>query len=282
VEMNDLPPLDVRVLLRQYGLHPDRKLGQNFLIDNHGLRKVIAAADIDPAEDVLEIGSGLGNLTRLLAGAARQVAAVEIDTRLIPPLEAVLQDLDNVHLVQGDILSLDLASLMGSQPYLVVANIPYYITSAVIRHLLESRPHPKRLILTVQREVAERICAAPGELSLLALSVQVYGHPEIKSRIPAGAFYPVPRVDSAVIRVDIYPEPQIPEARLDLFFRLAKAGFSQKRKTLRNSLAGGMAWQKDWAADLLLLTGIDPMRRAETLSLEEWGELTHSAHRALS
>jgi 16S rRNA (adenine1518-N6/adenine1519-N6)-dimethyltransferase len=280
--MNDLPPLDVRVLLRQYGLHPDRKLGQNFLIDNHGLRKVIAAADIDPAEDVLEIGSGLGNLTRLLAGAARQVAAVEIDTRLIPPLEAVLQDLDNVHLVQGDILSLDLASLMGSQPYLVVANIPYYITSAVIRHLLESRPHPKRLILTVQREVAERICAAPGELSLLALSVQVYGHPEIKSRIPAGAFYPVPRVDSAVIRVDIYPEPQIPEARLDLFFRLAKAGFSQKRKTLRNSLAGGMAWQKDWAADLLLLTGIDPMRRAETLSLEEWGELTHSAHRALS
>jgi 16S rRNA (adenine1518-N6/adenine1519-N6)-dimethyltransferase len=282
VEMNDLPPLDVRVLLRQYGLHPDRKLGQNFLIDNHGLRKVIAAADIDPAEDVLEIGSGLGNLTRLLAGAARQVAAVEIDTRLIPPLEAVLQDLDNVHLVQGDILSLDLASLMGSQPYLVVANIPYYITSAVIRHLLESRPHPKRLILTVQREVAERICAAPGELSLLALSVQVYGHPEIKSRIPAGAFYPVPRVDSAVIRVDIYPEPQIPEARLDLFFRLAKAGFSQKRKTLRNSLAGGMAWQKDWAADLLLLTGIDPMRRAETLSMEEWGELTHSAHRALS
>jgi 16S rRNA (adenine1518-N6/adenine1519-N6)-dimethyltransferase len=280
--MNDLPPLDVRVLLRQYGLHPDRKLGQNFLIDNHGLRKVIAAADIDPAEDVLEIGSGLGNLTRLLAGAARQVAAVEIDTRLIPPLEAVLQDLDNVHLVQGDILSLDLASLMGGQPYLVVANIPYYITSAVIRHLLESRPHPKRLILTVQREVAERICAAPGELSLLALSVQVYGHPEIKSRIPAGAFYPVPRVDSAVIRVDIYPEPQIPEARLDLFFRLAKAGFSQKRKTLRNSLAGGMAWQKDWAADLLLLTGIDPMRRAETLSLEEWGELTHSAHRALS
>lgn len=282
MEMNDLPPLDVRVLLRQYGLHPDRKLGQNFLIDNHGLRKVIAAADIDPAEDVLEIGSGLGNLTRLLAGAARQVAAVEIDTRLIPPLEAVLQDLDNVHLVQGDILSLDLASLMGGQPFLVVANIPYYITSAVIRHLLESRPHPKRLILTVQREVAERICAAPGELSLLALSVQVYGHPEIKSRIPAGAFYPVPRVDSAVIRVDIYPEPQIPEARLDLFFRLAKAGFSQKRKTLRNSLAGGMAWQKDWVADLLLLTGIDPMRRAETLSLEEWGELTHSAHRALS
>ena len=282
MEINDLPPLDVRALLRQYGLHPDRKLGQNFLIDNHGLRKVIAAADIDPAEDVLEIGSGLGNLTRLLSGAARQVAAVEIDTRLIPPLEAVLQDLDNVQLVQGDILSLDPASLMGSQPYLVVANIPYYITSAVIRHLLESRPHPKRLILTVQREVAERICAAPGELSLLALSVQVYGHPEIKSHIPAGAFYPVPKVDSAVIRVDIYPEPQIPEAQLDLFFRLAKAGFSQKRKTLRNSLAGGMAWQKDWTADLLLSTGIDPMRRAETLSLDEWGDLTHSAHLALS
>lgn len=282
MEMNDLPPLDVPALLRQYGLHPDRKLGQNFLIDIHGLRKVIAAAEIDPAEYVLEIGSGLGNMTRLLARAASRVVTVEIDTRLIPPLEAVLQDLDNVHLIQGDILNLDPASLMGSQPYLVVANIPYYITSALIRHLLESRPHPKRLILTIQREVAERVCAAPGEMSLLALSVQVYGHPVISSRIPAGAFYPAPRVDSAVIRVDLYPEPQIPEARLNLFFRLAKAGFSQKRKTLRNALAGGMAWQKDWTADFLLSTGIDPMRRAETLSLDEWGELTRTAHLALS
>ncbi len=280
--MKDLPPLDVPALLRQYGLRPDRKLGQNFLIDAAGLHKVIAAAGIDPEEDVLEIGPGLGNLTRLLAAAARQVAAVEIDTRLIPPLEAVLQDQDNVRIIQGDILSLDIADLMGSQPYLVVANIPYYITSALIRQLLESQYPPERLVLTVQHEVAERICAAQGELSLLALSVQVYGHPEIRARIPAGAFYPTPKVDSAVIRVDLYPEPQIPPSRLDLFFRLAKAGFSQKRKTLRNALAGGMAWQKDWTADLLLSTAIDPMRRAETLSLDEWGELTQKAYLALS
>lgn len=280
--MKDLPSLNVPALLRQYGLHPDRRLGQNFLVDISALRKVVEIAGIDATEDVLEIGSGLGNLTRLLAAAARQVVAVEIDPRLIPPLEEVLHDLDNVRIIQGDILCLDPASLVGSQPYQVVANIPYYITSALIRHLLESHPPPTRLILTVQREVAERICAEPGELSLLALSVQVYGRPEIRARIPSGAFYPAPRVDSAVIRVNLYPDPQIPPSRLDLFFRLAKAGFSQKRKTLRNALAGGMAWQKDWTAELLLSAGIDPMRRAETLSIDEWGELAHSAYLALS
>lgn len=280
--MKDLPYLDVPALLKQHGLQPDRKLGQNFLVDENSLRKVIQAADIKPGENVLEIGSGAGNLTRLLALSANQVVAVEIDDRLIPLLEVVLKDYENVRLVQGDILGLDPSELMRGRPYLVVANIPYYITSALLRHLLEAQQQPVRLILTVQSEVAERICANQGDLSLLALSVQVYGHPEIMTRIPAGAFYPSPKVSSAVIRVDLFPQPTIPPELLDLFFKLAKAGFSQKRKTVRNALAGGMAWDKNWTQILLLSAGIDPMRRAETLSLSEWRELTQAALQILS
>lgn len=280
--MNDLPPLDIPALLKRYGLRPDRKLGQNFLVDESGLRKVTAAAEINPLDDILEIGSGLGNLTRLLALAANRVVAVEIDERLIAPLEEVLQGFNNVRVVQGDMLTLNPADLFQSCPYLVVANIPYYITSALLRHLFEATPQPKRLVLTVQREVAERICADPGDMSLLALSVQVYGSPQIKARIPAGAFYPPPKVDSALIRVDLYPQARIPPDSIDLFFRLAKAGFSQKRKTLRNALAAGMSWSREWTETLLLSAGIEPKRRAETLSLDEWKMLTQSTHQRLS
>jgi 16S rRNA (adenine1518-N6/adenine1519-N6)-dimethyltransferase len=178
-----------------------------------------------------------------------------------------------VKLVEGDILSLDPATLVQDPGYLVVANIPYYITSALIRHLLEATPKPRRLVLTVQREVAERICAIPGDMSLLALSVQVYGKPEMAAGIPAGAFYPVPQVDSAVIRVELYPQPLLPADRLKVFFRLTRAGFSQKRKTLRNALAGGLAWPPIRVEAMLSAAGIDPKRRAETLSIEEWGKL---------
>jgi 16S rRNA (adenine1518-N6/adenine1519-N6)-dimethyltransferase len=239
----DHPPLDIPGLLRQHGLHPDKRLGQNFLIDPASLPKVITAADLEPDDAVLEIGAGLGNLTRCLAGLVRQVTAVEIDGRLIPLLVQVLQPFENVRVVQGDILALAPAQLF--QPaledrYQVVANIPYYITSAVIRHLLEASLPPKRICLTIQLEVAERICAASGDLSLLALSVQVYGSPRIAARIPAGAFYPSPKVDSAVVRIDLFAQPAIPHSQINTFFRLAKAGFSQKRKTLRNALSMGM------------------------------------------
>lgn len=237
------------------------------------MKRIIQAADLSPSALVLEVGPGLGSLTRLLAQTARRVVAVELDTHLFPALEEVLGGLGNVEIVQGDILALDPSRLMGEEGYAVVANIPYYITSALIRHLLEAKLKPVRLVLTVQREVAERICAGPGEMSLLALSVQVYGRPVVATRIPAGAFYPPPKVDSSVVRVDLYPEPRVPTQKLDGFFRLAKAGFSQKRKTLRNALSAGMAWPPARAAELLLSAGIDPMRRAETLSLEEWKAL---------
>lgn len=262
-------------LLRRFGLRPDKRLGQNFLVDRSALLKIVEIAAISPEDDVLEVGPGLGGLTSLLATEARRVVAIELDGRLIPILEQVLSPYPNVHLLQGDILAFNPLELIDSPDYKVVANIPYYITSALMRHLLEGDRRPACLVLTVQREVAERICASPGELSLLALSVQVYGQPQVRARIPAGAFYPSPKVDSAVIRVDIHPEPVIPTPLLKPFFRLAKAGFSQKRKTLGNALAASLAWPKNKAANLLLATGIDPRRRAETLDLAEWGALTY-------
>ena len=269
-----LPPLDIPALLRRYNLRPDKGLGQNFLVDMTALQRVVEVAGIETSDAVLEIGPGLGNLTRLLAVQARQVMAVEVDPKLIPPLREVLTPFANVQVVQSDILALDPAQLMKEPGYLVVANIPYNITSALIRHLLEARIKPARIIMTVQREVAERICASPGKLSLLALSVQVYGKPILAARIQAEAFYPVPKIDSAVVRIDLSPQPLIPNPLLPLFFRLAKAGFSQKRKTLRNSLAGGLRLTPAQAANMLLAASIDPQRRAETLSLEEWSRLT--------
>jgi 16S rRNA (adenine1518-N6/adenine1519-N6)-dimethyltransferase len=269
----DLPPLDVPALLRSYGLQPKKSLGQNFLVDSAALARVAAVAEITPEDAILEIGAGLGSLTRVLARSARRVVAVELDGRLFPVLRSVLAGLSNVELVQGDILEIDPAKLALGPAYLVVANIPYYITSALVRHLLEAAAKPSRLVLTVQREVAERICAQAGEMSLLALSVQVYGRPLIATHIPAGAFYPRPKVDSAVVRVDLYEQPLVPANLLDDFFRLAKAGFAQKRKTLRNSLAAGLAWRTERVDAWLSAAGIDPRRRAETLSVGEWGAL---------
>lgn len=269
-----LPDLPVQALLRQYGIHPDRRLGQNFLISDGALRKVMAAAAVSPEDSVLEIGPGLGSLTRYLAITAADITAVELDQRFLPVLEDVLANYPSVRVLQGDILELNPGELMGSRSYIVVANIPYYITSAVIRHLLSSTARPTKIVLTVQREVAERICAAPGALSLLALSVQVFGDPEVAAYLPAGAFYPVPKVDSAVVRVHLLPKAKIPPAYLDDFFRLAKAGFSQKRKTLRNALAGGLGIRPPDAENLLDSAGLDSRRRAETLSIEEWGQLT--------
>lgn len=270
----NLPPLGLPALLRKFRLSPKKSLGQNFLLDDAALRHIVAAAEIPPQAEVLEIGPGAGSLTRYLARAARRVVAVELDGELIPVLGEVLAGLDNVQVVHGDILKQNPIDLMSQPGYWVVANIPYYITSAVIRHLLEAAIRPACLVLTMQREVAERICALPGDLSLLALSVQVYGQPRAVVRIPAGAFYPPPTVDSTALRVDLWPQPRIPEAQMDDFFRLAKAGFSQKRKTLRNSLSGGLGWKPGQAQNLLEAAEIDPMRRAETLSVEEWARLT--------
>lgn len=272
--MQDLPPINMAALMQQHQLKPKKDLGQNFLVDDGALQRIVEVADVDQEEVVLEIGAGLGHLTRYLAASAGQVTAVELDEQLIPPLEQVLAPYTNVRIIQGDILQLDPAGLVDRDRYLVVANIPYYITSKIIRKLLETDRKPRRMVLTVQYEVAKRICAVAGEMSILALSVQLYGEPYLTGKIPASAFHPQPRVDSASIRVDVYPRPLLPQEQTDDFFRLIKAGFRHKRKTLRNSMSSGLGWKKVRTEALLETAGVDPGRRAETLSLPEWLKIT--------
>ncbi len=274
--MNDIPRLHAARLLKDYGLWAARRLSQNFLEEPAALQRIAESAGIQPDDVVLEVGPGLGSLTRYLAVLARQVVAVELDARLIPVLKSQLKPYPNVRVVEGDMLALSPAELGLPQGYIVAANIPYNITSALLRHLLSGQPEPRRMVLTIQKEVAERICSHPPDMSILALSVQVYGQPSIVADIPAEAFFPVPKVDSAVLRIDIFPQPAIERPLLPRFFDLVKAGFSQKRKTLRNALASGLHLSPATAAAMLLGAGIDPRRRAETLSLAEWERLVRA------
>ncbi len=271
--MNDFPEVHAAQILKQHGLRAVKSLGQNFLDDPDALQQVAAAAQIEPADMVLEIGPGLGSLTRYLSVLAHGVIAVELDRKLTPVLRGLLKKHRNVRVVEGDILELPPAELGLQEGYIVAANIPYNITSALLRHLLSSEPQPRRIVLTVQEEVAQRICAGPPRMSLLALSVQVFGKPSIVARIPAAAFFPVPKVDSAVVRIELYARPTIEAGLLPVFFDLIKAGFSQKRKMLHNALSAGLNLPAAETSDMLLQAGIDPQRRAETLTLAEWEHL---------
>jgi 16S rRNA (adenine1518-N6/adenine1519-N6)-dimethyltransferase len=277
--------------LSALGIHPKKGLGQNFLVDPSHRARIVAAADLTPGDTVLEVGPGPGVLTELIAAQAGRVIAVELDDRLIPFLRQRFAGQPHVTIVHGDILKLNAGNLMlearnwklevapGNQypassfQYKVIANLPYYITSAAIRYLLEATPPPELLVLTVQREVAGRMVASPPEMSLLALGVQFYCTAQIVGRIPAGAFYPVPKVDSAVVRLVRRAEPAEPGVTAEAFFRVGRAGFSQPRKQLRNSLAAGLGVTPAQAEVWLKAAGIQPQRRAETLTLAEWGEL---------
>lgn len=266
--------LNVRQLLKENNLKPKKGLGQNFLEDQVHLARIVSIADISTKDTVLEIGPGLGSLTIYMAQKAKKVVAVELDHSIIPLLREVLSPFTNIDIIHADILDIDINEIIDSPQFLVVANIPYNITSHLIRHLLETKKKPSRIVLTVQYEVATRICANPPDTSLLALSVQVYGVPSIAARIPAGAFFPSPSVDSAVLKIDLRSKPVIQPQNLDLFFKLIKAGFRQKRKNLRNSLSSGLSISKINTENMLLQTGIDPKRRAQSLTLDEWNALT--------
>ncbi len=272
--MDHINDQSISSFLKSHNLRPDKSLGQNFLTDPNILEKIVQISGVTPNDTVLEIGAGLGHLTAYLARSAGAVTAVELDGRFIPFLSKRLAPFPNIRLVEGDILQLDSSELVQDDGYLVVANIPYYITSRIIRNLLEAKYKPREIVLTIQYEVAHRVCAPTGKLSLLALSVRMYGTPSLELRIPAGAFYPAPKVDSAVIRISLHPEPLLPDSQRETFFLLVKAGFLHKRKTLRNSISKGLAWSPDQAAELLTIGGVDPGRRAETLSIPEWIELT--------
>ncbi|NLF11086.1 MAG: ribosomal RNA small subunit methyltransferase A [Anaerolineaceae bacterium] len=271
----------IPALLRAHGLRPRKGLGQNFLVDPVAQARIVEAADLSPDDAVVEVGAGLGSLTQLLAARAGQVVAVELDDALAQILRQQVAGLPNVQVVQGDVLRMaDFGfSHLG---YKMVGNLPYYITSAVLRHFLAESPRPRLVVVTVQREVAERIVARPGDMSLLAVSIQLYGEPEIVARIPAGAFYPSPQVDSAVVRVAVGEKLAV-----DLgegvteqeFFRAVRAGFGQKRKTLRNSLKAGLALPAAEVEAALERAGVNPSRRAETLSLQEWAAVTNAVHK---
>ncbi len=259
-----------RTLLKRHDIRPDKGLGQNFLFDNKALNRVVGAAELGQGDTVLEIGAGVGSLTRALAERAGKVVAVEFDERLLPALREAVLRLRNVQIVAGDIMELRLGDLVGEDPYVVVANIPYNITSALIRKLMESPSPPDHVVLTVQREVAERVCAQPGDMNLLALGVQIYGVPRIMGILRAGAFYPSPGVDSAILRIERYAEPAASEREIDRVFELAHAAFEQKRKQLHNSLGHGLPLSRDRAGDLLTRAGIDPKRRPQTVAVAEW------------
>ena len=272
----NLEPLHIPELLRRYNLSPQKSLGQNFLMDHNALLKVVEDAEVNRDDRVLEIGAGIGNLTRLLAVRAKQVTAVEIDQGLFPILEEVTRSFNNIHLLKGDFLEIALDSLFAEDGYLVVANIPYYITSAVIRHLLEAKVRPARMVLTMQREVAERIINKDEKMSLLSLSVQIYGQARIGSHIPARCFYPEPNVDSSVLIIEVYGQPELSSKGIKRLFTLAHAAFNQKRKMLRGSLSPLLGKDKQSVAEILENADIDPRRRPEALSLDDWIRLVEA------
>lgn len=276
---------DPRELLDRYGLRPRKSLGQNFLVDPTAPARIAACAGLSVDDTVLEVGAGMGTLTAALAERAGRVIAVETDPTLVDALGAEMASFPHVHIVHGDILALDPVALLAVQPhepatplwgmrlphYHVVANLPYYITNAVVRHLLEARVRPQQMVLTVQREVAERIVAQPGDMSLLAVSVQFYGKPQLCLRLRRGAFFPPPKVESAVVRVLMHERPLFEVGDVAQFFRVVRAGFAQRRKQLRNALASSLLLDPHRVEAALGEQGIDPQRRAETLSMAEWG-----------
>jgi 16S rRNA (adenine1518-N6/adenine1519-N6)-dimethyltransferase len=271
---------DFPALLKRHGIRPDKRLGQHFLFDPGALARVVSAAGLRGGETVLEVGAGVGSLTLALSDAARKVIAVELDRRLLPALREALARRPNVEIVAGDILALDLPELVGRSPYVVVANIPYNITSLLIRRLLEAPRKASRLVLTVQEEVARRVSAGAGEMSLLALSVQLYGVPRVCGRIASGAFYPRPQVDSAILAIEVHPEPRLAAESIEAFFALARAGFHEKRKKLRNSISRGLGIEVQTVERWLEAAGLKPDCRAEDFALEVWQRLLEVAQAA--
>jgi 16S rRNA (adenine1518-N6/adenine1519-N6)-dimethyltransferase len=267
-----------------------KSLGQHFLTDASVVRDIVAALELKPGERVLEIGPGHGVLTQALVERGAEVAAIELDDELIPELQRL-----PIHVIHDDILRVDLGGVMGGEvshpapgarrPYKVAGNIPYYISSAILRHLLEAQPKPELVVLMLQKELAERVVAAPGGMSLLSVSVQVYGAARIVCQVPASAFRPRPKVDSAVLRIDVYPRPAVPMPDPEVFFAVVRAGFAERRKQMHNALqrnykpAGAhtkASLDPQAVSAALRRSGVDPMRRAETLTLQEWAAVAEA------
>jgi 16S rRNA (adenine1518-N6/adenine1519-N6)-dimethyltransferase len=270
-----------RQLLRQFGFRPRKRLGQHFLVDEAILGHILSAAELSPGDIVVEVGPGLGILTEGLARQGARVIAVEVDAKLVALLRKRLASFPDVRVVRADILKTAPRELLRenlpdsdlTRGYKVIANLPYYITSPVLSHFLEAQPRPSQMVVMVQREVGETIAAAPGKMRLISVKAQFYSKPAIVSHVQAASFYPPPKVDSVVLRLDVYSQPAIDVSDLAGFFDIVMHGFNSPRKQLRNSLAHSLEMPPDQVASLLEKAGIEVKRRAETLSLEEWREL---------
>ncbi|GAB4125848.1 MAG: 16S rRNA (adenine(1518)-N(6)/adenine(1519)-N(6)) -dimethyltransferase RsmA [Roseiflexaceae bacterium] len=268
----------IKAALRTLELRPTRGMGQNFLIDRIALGQIVDAADLQPTDTIVEVGPGLGVLTWELVQRAGQVISVELDKRLEARLHEEFAQCSNLRIIQQDILNAPPETLVDG-PYKLVANLPYAITSPVLRHFLTSERRPEIFVILVQWEVAERIAAKVGDLSVLAHSIQVYAQPTIIARVGANSFYPAPAVDSAILRLQVYPQPL--DANPEGLMRTIKAGFLHARKTLSNALPSGLAamgrpTNREQAVAALQAAHVDPQRRAETLTLAEWQQV-HAA-----
>lgn len=276
--MNLLSLTEIKNLLEINNTRPSKSLGQNFLIDQRVLEKIISSADIKPTDVILEVGPGLGILTYALAKKAKRVVTIEKDETMVKILSETIKNLKNVDVFNEDILKLYPTSdkyALGSE-YKIVANIPYYLTSPLIRKFLECDLQPKEIILMIQKEVAQRICSKTPDMNLLAVSVQFYADAKIISTVSKNCFWPAPKVDSAIIKITPKEKYNISP---DLFFKVVKAGFSHPRKQLVNNLTSlkylnGVKLTKDKISDLLTKIGVTPNQRAETMSIENWVALS--------
>ncbi|GFN33746.1 16S rRNA (adenine(1518)-N(6)/adenine(1519)-N(6))-dimethyltransferase RsmA [Paenibacillus xylaniclasticus] len=281
-------PSRTRDIVKKYGFEFKKSLGQNFLIDQNILHKIVSAAELDKTKGALEIGPGIGALTQHLASAADRVTAVEIDSRLIPILRDTLAGESNVEVVNADVLKLDLSELFeerfaGLSGVSVVANLPYYVTTPILMKLLEERLPLEHIVVMIQKEVADRMAAKPGgkDYGSLSVAVQYYCIPSIVCTVPHTVFIPQPNVDSAVIKLTLRDKPAVETPDEAHFFRVVQASFAQRRKTLMNNLSSWLG--KDCREQLTLLLekcGIDPGRRGETLSLDEFAVLSRTLHEA--
>jgi len=271
---------EVKKLCKKYNIYPSKRLGQNFLVDEGVLRKIIEAANLTKSDVVLEVGPGIGNLTLELAKRVKKIIAIEKDPGMIEVLRINLKNFKNVEILKGDALKIishklsTTASILWRR-YKVVANIPYYLTSPLIRKFLEAENQPKEMILMVQKEVAQRICAKPPDMSILAVSVQFYAKPEIISFVSKKSFWPSPKVDSAIIKISALNQRR-KSAFNQRFFKMVKAGFSQPRKQLINNLSHGLKMNKEKVKNWLSKNNIQPTQRAETLNLKNWLSLIKS------
>ena len=266
-------------ILRRFNLHADKKLGQNFLIDEDIVRRIAAAAELAPGEPVLEVGPGIGTLTQALAETGADVTAVELDKRLLPVLEKTLEGYENVRVINADVLELDVNSAMGGKTFKVAANLPYYITTPIIFALLEKKLPLERMVIMVQKEVADRMQSGPGtkDYGALSLAVQYYAEPYVVANVPPNCFMPRPKVGSAVIRLTKYKDAPIKVTNEKLLFQLIRASFNQRRKTLQNGIKnfGGLNFSKEQVAQALEEMELPASVRGEALTLEQFAQLSN-------